>query len=376
MGVVGTAMSAVLRAKTDGLIQTRALSAERIANTIASQEAMKNGASALTSKPQRFVFEMTSACNLNCAMCGRNSADFKPTRFDPAWLAKFNDVASEVEEVTLMGWGEPTVHPNFVEFLRWANKNGLRKYFCTNGMKLGDLARHIFEEQVDVIAVSIDAADEALNNEIRRGSKMDRILGGIRAIVEQKQRLNTPFPYMNFVTTLMRKNLREFPKIARLAADLGLQEIKGVFLTAFDDTLAKESLWDDMDEVRAVFDETIEIADKLGIKVKIPHLRGEDPSMELPHKPCFTAWRDFFLGSDGFVRPCMSTPIKLFHIDKYDNFEAMWNSEEIKRFRSLVNNEEKMPDSCRYCYQSSFANWNKRSSWFQTGLNFSPEWER
>ncbi|MDR0747700.1 MAG: SPASM domain-containing protein, partial [Helicobacteraceae bacterium] len=85
---------------------------------------------------------------------------------------------------------------------------------------------------------------------------------------------------------------------------------------------------------------------------------------------------DFFLGSDGFVRPCMSTPIKLFHIDKYDNFEAMWNSEEIKCFRSLVNNEEKMPDSCRYCYQSSFANWNKRSSWFQTGLNFSPEWER
>jgi biotin synthase-like enzyme len=72
----------------------------------------------------------------------------------------------------------------------------------------------------------------------------------------------------------------------------------------------------------------------------------------------------------------MSTPIKLFHIDKYDDFEAMWNGEEIRRFRSLVNDEEKMPESCRYCYQSSFANWNKRSSWFQTGLKFSPQWEK
>ncbi|MDR1450958.1 MAG: radical SAM protein [Helicobacteraceae bacterium] len=367
-------MSAVLRAKTDRLIQTRPLSADQSANTIASQEAMRSALTRLTSKPQRFVFEMTSACNLNCAMCGRNSADFKPTRFNLAWLAKFDDVSRYAEEVTLMGWGEPTAHPSFVEFLKWASKNKLRKYFCTNGMKLSDLTASIFDERVDVIAVSIDAADEKLNNEIRRGSKMDRIFGGIKAIVEQKRRLNTPFPYINFVTTLMHKNLREFPKIVRLASDLGLQEAKAVFLTAFDDALAEESLWERMDEVKEAFDEATEIAQKLGIQIKIPHLRGEDPAKDLSHKPCFTAWRDFFLGSDGFVRPCMSTPIKLFHIDKYADFEAMWNSEETARFRSLVNNEDRMPESCRYCYQSSFANWNKRSSWFQTGLRFSPEW--
>ncbi|MDR1911872.1 MAG: radical SAM protein [Helicobacteraceae bacterium] len=367
-------MSAVLRAKTDRLIQTRRLSENRVKNTIVNQEEMKSGASALTSKPQRFVFEMTSACNLNCAMCGRNSADFKATRFDPAWLAKFNGVASEVEEVTLMGWGEPTVHPQFNDFLHWASARGLRKYFCTNGMKLRDLLPNIFEEQVDVIAVSIDARDEALNYEIRRGSKMDRILGALREIVREKERLNSPFPYMNFVTTLMRKNLREFPKIVELAADIGLQEAKGVFLTAFDEGLSKESLWDYMEEVKTVFDEATRIAQKRNIKIKIPHLRGEDPAGDLSHKPCFTAWRDLFLGSDGFVRPCMSTPIKLFHIDKYDSFDQMWNGEEFIRFRSIVNDENKTPESCRYCYQSSFANWNKRSSWFQTGLKFSPDW--
>ncbi|GHV09018.1 radical SAM protein [Campylobacterota bacterium] len=367
-------MSTVIRAKTDQLIQTKELTATRQENTAQSQAAMRSGACELVSKPLRFVFEMTSACNLDCAMCGRNSAFFKATRFDINWLKKFEDISQFVEEVTLMGWGEPTVHPQFSNFLTWANDRGLRKYFCTNGMKLQELRSEIFKYEVDVIAVSIDARDEALNSEIRRGVKMHKIFGGIAAIVDEKARTKTPFPYMNFVTTLMKKNLREFPKIVRLAGEMGLQEAKAVFLTAFEKSMEDQVLLGNEDEVREVFAEAEAIAQEIGIKVKLPHIHGDDPAGERSHKPCFTAWRDFFLGSDGFVRPCMSTPIKLFHIDKYNSFDQMWNSEELRRFRSLVNDENSMPASCRHCYQSSFANWNKKSAFVQTGLSFSPEW--
>lgn len=82
-----------------------------------------------------------------------------------------------------------------------------------------------------------------------------------------------------------------------------------------------------------------------------------------------------FLGSDGFVRSCMSTPIKLFHIDKYKTFEEMWNSLEYKKFRRNINTVN-MNDSCKVCYQSSFANWNKKSSFIQIGNKFSPEWDK
>ena len=40
-------------------------------------------------------------------------------------------------------WGEPTVHPDFVKFLQWAYETGMRKYFCTNGMRLEQLTPHI-----------------------------------------------------------------------------------------------------------------------------------------------------------------------------------------------------------------------------------------
>ncbi|MFP3041954.1 radical SAM protein [Treponema primitia] len=366
----------ILRAKTDALIKTRELSVKRRENTVKNTGEMKAGKIVLESRPQRLVFEMTNACNLNCVMCGRNAKEFTAAHFDIGWLEKFDDVVADIEEVTLMGWGEPTMHPQFTEFLAWANKRGLRKYFCTNGMRLGKLLPTIFDEQVDVIAISIDAATGERNNAIRRGAKFDTIIENIKAIVTEKKRIGTPWPYMNFVTTLMKGNLHELPAIVKLAVDIGLDEAKGVFLTVFDGALAGESLFDEMGEVKNVFDEAYRVAKDCGIAVKLPHLRGEDPAGDAPHKPCYTAWRDFFLGSDGYVRPCMSTPIKLFHIDKYTDFDAMWNGEEFVRFREAVNQEKAMPDSCGNCYQSSFANWNKRSSFFQIGKEFSPEWEK
>jgi radical SAM protein with 4Fe4S-binding SPASM domain len=364
----------ILRAKTDKLIQTKPLTSARQYNTAENTQEMKAGETLLKSKPQRFVFEMTNACNLNCVMCGRNAKHFRPAHFNINWLKKFEPVAESVEEITLMGWGEPTMHPQFIDFLKWAENFGLRKYFCTNGIKLGELMPAIFEYKVDVIAVSMDAANHELNNAIRRGADFNVIVNNLKSITSEKKHIGTPWPYMNFVTTLMKKNLHEFPKIVQLAADIGLDEVKGVFLTVFDEAMANESLYNSMDEVREVFDEAYRIASDTGVKLKIPHLCGEDSAGDAYHKPCYTAWRDFFLGSDGYVRPCMSTPLKFFHIDHYETFDEMWNSVELIDFRKNVNEDSAMNVSCKRCYQSSFANWNRKSSFYQVGLVFSPEW--
>ncbi|GHT88151.1 hypothetical protein FACS1894137_16290 [Spirochaetia bacterium] len=129
-----------------------------------------------------------------------------------------------------------------------------------------------------------------------------------------------------------------------------------------------------MDEVKTVFDEAYKIAMENGIKLKIPHLRGEDPAGDAYHKPWFASWRDFFLGSDGYVRPCMSTPVKFHHINVYETFDEIWNSGECIDFRKKVNESSTMDDSCKKCYQSSFANWNRKSSFYQIGREFSPDW--
>jgi len=183
-------------------------------------------------------------------MCGRNYATFKPTLFDTKWLSKFDQPAKYVEEVTLMGWGEPTVHPQFVDFLDFANEHGLRKYFCTNGMRLSDYANTIMEKQVDVIAVSLDGSNSSVNDSIRRGANFEVIINGIKKIVALKKQNKTKWPHINTVTTLSNKNLYELPKIIELANEIGLEEVKAVYLTAFDEYSTKQVLYIDREEKR------------------------------------------------------------------------------------------------------------------------------
>ena len=363
-----------LRAKTLDLRLTRPLTPVRQANSLKNQEEALSGTQVLESMPRRLVLELTNACNLNCKMCGRNSADFKPTWFQMEWLRLFEPVAEHMEEVTLMGWGEPTVHPHFVEFLDWAHRLGLRKYFCTNGMRLDKLFDDIFRTETDIIAVSMDGANAKTNEEIRRGADFHKITKSLSAITSYKAAHGLEFPYLNFVFTAMDQNLDELPDLVRLAGELGLNEVKAVYLTAFEAEMSSQILYDKMARTAEVFQKAMEVGEQCGVCLKLPHLVGEDPAGDALHKPCYTGWRDFFLGSDGYVRPCMSTAEKLFPISQYETFAEMWNAPEYQRHRGAVN-AAGMAVSCRNCYQSSYANWNKRDSFLQTDKCFSPDWQ-
>lgn len=365
----------VIRAKTLDIKEMKPFTEVQLKNSELNQKEAINGEIFLKSYPRRIVCEMTSACNIRCKMCGRNAADFKATIFNPDWLDIFEPIASKIEEVTLLGWGEPTLHPQFSKFLKWAYEHKLQKFFCTNGTRLRELKEDIFKYQTELLTVSLDGADAETNNRIRCGADFDLITSNIKELVIEKKRQNVQFPYLSIVMTMMASNFRQMPAYVKLASELGIQEIKGVYLTVFEERLMDELIYDHRNEIKEVFDRTIELGEEYGIQVKLPYLQGEDIAGEKLHKDCFVGWRDFFLGSDGYVRSCMSTSHKLFPITKYKNFDEMWNSLEYQDLRKRVNSEN-MELSCKNCYQASFANWNRKSSFVQIGNDFAPEWSR
>lgn len=367
----------ILRAKTKFLFDRFPLTDEQAQNSALNLQEIDTGATILKSAPRRLVLELTNACNLNCIMCGRNAANFVPTFFKIEWLEKFAPLMNKIEEVAMFGWGEPTVHPKFVEILKWVDNYPARKYFCTNGMRLGALEDEIFNCHVDIIAISLDGATAVTNNKIRRGGNFDKIISDLKSLVAVKKRLGLERPYMNFVFCAMASNYKELPDLVRVAAEVGIEEVKAVYFTAFDEKLLPETLWQShTKELASVFRKAVELADALNVKIKLPHLPGEDPAGNNFHKDCFVAWRDMFVGSDGYVRPCMSTPDKFFRFDGDQSFEQMWNDEKYQNHRLTVNDERKMSSHCRNCYQSSHCNWNKRESFIQVGKVFAPDWEK
>lgn len=366
----------VVRAKTKLLFEGKPLTEQQKKNSELNLAEIDEGKTVLQSYPRRLVLELTNACNLNCVMCGRNAADFQLTRFDMDVFCSLEPLMDTIEEVTLMGWGEPTVHPDFVKMLRIIDGYSARKYFCTNGMNLAKIREAIFDYHVDVFAVSLDGATQETNGRIRRGSDLNRIKENLKAIVAEKKRRGMKYPWINFVFCAMRSNLHELPALVRLAAEIGIEEVKVVYLTVFEDSLMHETLWGHEGEVKEVFGEAVEAAEKLGILMKLPHYAGEDTAGERYHKDCFVAWRDFYLGSDGFVRPCMSTPAQFFKYDKSREFMDMWNDPKYREYRAAVNDGNKMDAPCKRCYQSSHCNWNRRESFIQAGEVFSPSWEK
>lgn len=364
----------ILRAKRIDLLQTRPLTQKQQKNSQLNMRELADRKSYLKSYPRRIVLEITNACNLRCVMCGRSATNFTTTNFDLKNFRKIEEALQYSEEVTLFGWGEPTIHPKFKEILEYLDKFPVRKYFVTNGTLLDKIQDAIFEYKVDIIAISLDGACAATNNKIRKGSDFDKIIANISGIVAERNKRGVNYPYMNFVFTAMNSNYTEIPDMVKLTHQIGIEEAKYVYLTVFSEDMLHEVLWDKQHLIKDVFDEAVDLANKLDIKIKLPHLQGQDEAGNKLHKDCFVGWRDFFFGSDGYVRSCQSTSRKLFHIDKYPSFMEMWNSDEMQDSRQRVNDEKTMPRECALCYQSSHCNWNRKEAFIQLGQKFAPDW--
>ena len=364
----------VLRAKTIELLKTKELTEQQNKNSEINLKELKEQKLILDSYPRRIVLELTNACNYNCIMCGRSETKFNLQNFNIDWLEKLKDSLYFTEEVTLFGWGEPTLHPNFIDILKFLDyQTPVKKYFVTNGSQLNKIKEAVFKYKVDILAISLDGATSKTNDKIRKGANFNKIIANIKDIVELRGTLN--FPYMNFVFVAMQSNIHELLDMVKLTADLGLEELKVVFLTIFSQDLIKESLYKDM-KIADIFENAIDLADELGIKLKLPYLHGKDPSGSLYHKPCFVGWRDLFIGCDGYIRPCQSTSLKFGKISEYKTFKDVWNSVDFQEFRQRVNNTNDMPYECKMCYQSSHANMNRKESFIQIGQVFAPDWEK
>lgn len=335
-----------------------------------------SGCLTLQSKPRRLVLELTNTCNINCIMCGRTGQDFQRTYFQQEWLQTLEPSFFDSEEVVLHGWGEPLMHPKFQSILKTLNKYPLRKYFCTNGMLLSKYQKDIFESHVDILAVSLDGASPETNNQIRVGSDFQTIINNVKAITSYRDENDLDYPYVNFVMAGMQKNMHELPAMVRLASALGVQEVKMVYLTVFDQSLVPQSLIHCQETVRSIFAKSEALAQELNVILKLPYIQGEDPAGNTHHRECVFPYRDLFVGSDGKVRPCVSTTDQLFSIQNTRDFNSIWNHPALQQYRKILNHPEREASPCKTCYHSSCANWNRDLSFMQIDLPILPDWSR
>lgn len=145
--------------------------------------------------------ELASICNLHCPMCYTITPAFKEKvnarLMDWDLFRKIIDeIAGKVFAIRLSLRGEPTIHPKFVEAVRYAKAHGILEVSSlTNGSKLKnpEFCRQLVDSGLDWLTVSADGIG-ATYEKIRGPITFDEIRRNLRNLLDAREAVGSDKP--------------------------------------------------------------------------------------------------------------------------------------------------------------------------------------
>lgn len=183
--------------------------------------------------PTFYEIRPSNKCNIMCRTCDDGHShliekEWKEHKTIPLVDWRFVNTPTEFinfesAKRIYFGGGDPTVMPEFYEFLRTAIKSGYTNFelsIGTNGMKFSDTLLNLLDHFTDVnLAISFDGYRK-VNDYIRWGSDFDTIVKNSRTLLERGHKVNTQTVFSMWNLTRIHEIFefydREFPQAGLL----------------------------------------------------------------------------------------------------------------------------------------------------------------
>jgi len=242
--------------------------------------------------PLHMQFELTSYCNLHCPVCPTGSGILRrpPQNMDVALFERvLREVGPNLLTMSLWGWGESLLHPQFGEFLRIAQQYPVMTQVSTNGQNLDDEAviSALIDYPPTYLIVALDGLTDETNAVFRQGARLAPALEGVRRLAELKRErgLQRPVLHMRFI--VMRQNEHEAKQAPDFARDHGFDLL----------TMRTLSIISTADEThRALLPESDEYR---------PYDYSESKRLQRDDYTCTEPFWFPTLLADGYVVPCI-----------------------------------------------------------------------
>lgn len=175
-------------------------------------------------------FYLTGDCNMACRHCWI-APDFLNADVSEQALPfdLFKKIVTEAKEIGLtsvkLTGGEPLIHPEIIQILRFIRDEGLGLSIESNGVAMTPhIADLIKSCKSHFISISIDGMKE--NHEWMRGvsGSFERASQGVRTLVETGI-------HPQVIMAVAHRNKNEIESLARYARDLGASSVKFNFVT-------------------------------------------------------------------------------------------------------------------------------------------------
>jgi len=126
--------------------------------------------------------EITTRCNLRCVYCARTAGNRAVEDMSLETFSRVLELLPHAYRITLVGLGEPLLHPQVVACVAMAKARGRRVALATNALLLTpELSERLLEAGLDGISFSLDAPTPELADQVRAGTTLERALANIRA---------------------------------------------------------------------------------------------------------------------------------------------------------------------------------------------------
>lgn len=322
------------------------------------------------SGPWRITFDTNpDDCNRACLMCEEHSP-FRVRPHGPRTrrLMPFDLLARTVAEAAPRGlteiipstMGEPLLYDAFDGILDLCRVHGVRLNLTTNASfprrSPTAWARALVPITSDV-KFSWNGVSAATQERIMRGSRFEEGLAGIRAFAAERDAHAAAGGHrcrLTFQVTFMEPNYRELPDLVLLAAELGVDRVKGHHLWVhFPETEgwsmrrspAAIIAWNEVAE------QALRVAHARGVLLENVHPLGAGAVEDLdPDATCPFLDREAWVAWDGRFHPCCAPDAQRRSLGDFGTLHErslaeIWASAD---YRALVRDYRNHP-LCRRC---------------------------
>jgi radical SAM protein with 4Fe4S-binding SPASM domain len=308
--------------------------------------------------PRQLYLGLTQHCNRSCTFCVSRQFDYDLLSLQEVERI-CDESGGEVDVVALTGAGEAMTHPHFWDALDLLCERipGVRFKMNTSGVALGRKADRLLDYPIKNITVSLNAATRPTYEKFV-GKGFQVVLDGIAALVGARVRRGRDDLDLCLSMVLMNSTVGETAQLATIAAELGVEQIQGIYLMINDDELAAESPWHQPQRSNRLLDDAERHSRALGVRAALPPRfalapaeAGSDQLTSLPEtqgRRCTEAWSTVYVRPNGEIMACpyMDHPMGSL---RESTLNQIWTGDTYRDLRACLVSGRYWPECASCC---------------------------
>jgi radical SAM protein with 4Fe4S-binding SPASM domain len=271
--------------------------------------------------PPNIQIEPTSLCNLRCIMCYQSDKSFSSKSAGFMGYMKLDllkkiidEIEGKIEAVTFASRGEPTLHGDLDEFLKYCEGKFLGLKLNTNATLLNEKKiNSLLSSDLQSLVLSIDEKNKENYEKIRVNAKFETIMKNLDLLRNIREK--------NYKNSKLKIRISG----VKINTDQNIEE-----MNKFYNEFADEIVLVDYDPWESAYENSENSIDD----------------------ECSELYRRMFVWHDGKVNPCdydYKSMLSKWNANK-DTIRSIWNSDYYNNIRNLHRSKErKKIEPCKRC---------------------------